>query len=175
MTLSGCNFKWQCRSGLNCTFCSPNSSQTWRNSRVSRYNQIWLVRHYRKWCRRNAVYWLLGIDCGWRSKIRCKNNWRFRFLTVIISVPNTRLEYQNQEMNKKEMERKTSKSRNSPQYVMKSTLGDGFDDGDRSGKTELNSNFPDMKPSRPTFYKKEFKKLREGLQLDGEVIFLKAL
>ena len=78
-------------------------------------------------------------------------------------------------MNKKEMERKTSKSRNSPQYVMKSSLGDGFDDGDRSGKTELNSNFPDMKPSRPTFYKKEFKKLREGLQLDGEVIFLKAL
>ena len=90
-----------------------------------------------------------------------------------MSVPKTRLEYQNQKMNKKEMDRKTSKSRNSPQYVMKSTLGDGFDNGDRSGKTELNSNFPDMKPSRPTFYKKEFKKLREGLQLDGEVIYLR--
>ena len=89
-----------------------------------------------------------------------------------MSVPNIKLEYKNQEMNKKDMERKSSKSENSPQYVMKSTLGDGFDDGDRSGKTELNSNFPDMKPSRPTFYKKEFKKLREGLQLDGEVIFL---
>ena len=74
-------------------------------------------------------------------------------------------------MNRKEMDRKTSKSQNSPQYVMKSTLGDGFDDGDKSGQTELNSNFPDRKPSRPTFYKKEFKKLREGLQLDGDVSF----
>ena len=89
-----------------------------------------------------------------------------------MSVPNIKLEYKNQEMSNKDMERKSSKSQNSPQYVMKSTLGDGFDDGDRSGKTELNSNFPDMKPSRPTFYKKEFKKLRESLQLDGQVIFL---
>ena len=72
-------------------------------------------------------------------------------------------------MNKHEMNRKTSKSNNSPQYVMKSTLGEGFDDGDNSGQTELNSNFSDIKPSRPCFYKKEFKKLRESLQLDGEV------
>lgn len=88
-----------------------------------------------------------------------------------MPVPYKKLEYQNIDMNNKEMDRKTSKSQNSPQYVMKSTLGDGFDDGDKSGQTELNSNFPDRKPSRPTFYKKEFKKLREGLQLDGEVSF----
>ena len=88
-----------------------------------------------------------------------------------MPVPNKKLVHQNIDMNKKEMDRKTSKSQNSPQYVMKSTLGDGFDDGDKSGQTELNSNFPNRKPSRPTFYKKEFKKLREGLQLDGEVSF----
>ena len=88
-----------------------------------------------------------------------------------MPVPNKKLDHQNIDMNTKEMDRKTSKSQNSPQYVMKSTLGDGFDDGDKSGQTELNSNFPDRKPSRPTFYKKEFKKLREGLQLDGEVSF----
>ena len=88
-----------------------------------------------------------------------------------MSVRNKKLDHQNIDMNTKEMDRKTSKSQNSPQYVMKSTLGDGFDDGDKSGQTELNSNFPDRKPSRPTFYKKEFKKLREGLQLDGEVSF----
>ena len=43
------------------------------------------------------------------------------------------------------------------------------DDGDTSGLTELSSNFADFKPCRPSFYKKEFKKIRESLHPDGQV------
>ena len=46
-----------------------------------------------------------GIDYGWRSKIRFKDNWRFRFLSEVMSVPNIKLEYNNQEMNNKELYR----------------------------------------------------------------------
>ena len=59
-------------------------------------------------------------------------------------------------------------SSNSPNYVMKSNVGDGFDESGPC-QTELNSNFADLKPSRPSFYKKEFKKCRESLQMNGEV------
>ena len=59
-------------------------------------------------------------------------------------------------------------SSNSPNYVMKSNVGDGFDERGPC-QTELNSNFADLKPSRPSFYKKEFKKCRESLQMNGEV------
>ena len=44
-----------------------------------------------------------------------------------------------------------------------------MDDGDTSGLTELSSNFADFKPCRPSFYKKEFKKIRESLHPDGQV------
>ena len=44
-----------------------------------------------------------GIDYGWRSKIRFKDNWRFSVLSEVMSVPNIKLEYKNQEMNKKDI------------------------------------------------------------------------
>ena len=59
-------------------------------------------------------------------------------------------------------------------FWTKLLLSEMMDDGDTSGLTELSSNFADFKPCRPSFYKKEFKKIRESLHPDGQVnYFLK--